>query len=248
MATDGPRLMEGDDGSWFCSEVYSVINNGQLDMDHLLKQYKKDLQKSYRDDNREFKLEEYRFMAELVKVLHQGRVKEELWSEYGYDDNGKEITIYDVLDKAIISRETLELLFKKSKKHYIHMNGIGFEYYGSIEYLREYFSFGGDPLRGYNLKEKEQLDKIMEGLKKLPCNNLEDAQKIRDKLKNIKNKYKILGCGNKIINDINSVLYHGWRNEEYYLIMLNSVKDNITVIKEILDNPKEKYVLYTKTK
>ena len=131
-------------------------------------------------------------MAELVKVLHQGRVKEELWSEYGYDDNGKEITIYDVLDKAIISRETLELLFKKSKKHYIHMNGIGFEYYDSIEYLREYFSFGGDPLRGYNLKEKEQLDKIMEGLKKLPCNNLEDAQKRRDKLKNIKNKYKMV--------------------------------------------------------
>lgn len=248
MATDGPRLMEGDDGSEFCCIAFKDISNGRIDLDNILQEYDKYEKEAYRDNNRELNLEEYRLMAEFVKVLHQGRVKEELWSEYGYDDNGKEITIYDVLDKAIISRETLELLFKKSKELYIHMNGLGFEYYRSIEYLRKHFGFIMDPLRGYNIKEKEQLDKIMEGLKKLLCNNLEDAQKIRNKLINIKNKYKILGCSDKIIDDINLVLYHGWRKKEGYVNMLNSVKDNITVIKEILDNPKEKYVLYTKTK
>ena len=90
MATDGPRLMEGDDGSEFCCIAFKDISNGRIDLDNILQEYDKYEKEAYRDNNRELNLEEYRLMAEFVKVLHQGRVKEELWSEYGYDDNGKE--------------------------------------------------------------------------------------------------------------------------------------------------------------
>lgn len=247
MATDGPGLMMSDDGSEFCAIAYKTIRNGQLNVDHLLKEYDKRQKEGYRDNSRELNLEEYRFIAELVKVLHRGKVKEELYIKANYDDDGNGVPMYDILDKAVVSRKTLELIYKKSKENYIHMNGIGFEYYDDINYMKKYSKVA---LGRYNsIQEKEQLDRIIGGLKKLPCNNLEDAKKLRNKLMNIKNKYKILGvCSNQIIDDIDRLLYHGWKEEKDYLIMLNSIKESIIVIKEILDTPKENYVLYTKTK
>lgn len=246
MATDGPGLMYGDDSLEFLWIAFIEISNGRIDLDNILQEYDKYAKKGCRDKSRELNLEEYRFMAELVKVLHQGRIKEELGVyDYG-DDEGNEITYYDILNEAVVSRSTLELLFKKSKELYIYKNGPGFENYMDINYLKKYHELF---LERYNsTQEKEQLDRIVESMKKLPCNSLEDAQKIRNKLKNVKNKYKMLGvCSKQIIYDIEDLLYHGMQ-KEHYLTWLNSIKDNVDTIKEILDNPKESYVLYTKAK
>ena len=244
MAIDGPRLMQGDGGAWFCSLVHCTINNGQLDVDYLLKKYEEEQRKNYEDDDRELNLEEYRLMAELVKVLHQGRVEEELWNIYEPEEEGYEPSVYDILEKAVISRETLELLLSKSKKLFIHMNGIGFEYYKDVDTLRERGLWNYCEYK--NIQEKEELDKIVEEMKKATCDSLEVALKMREKLKKIKTKYPLFECSEEIINDINSLLFHGWVKEEYYLNMVNSIKESIDTIKEILDNPKESYVLYTK--
>lgn len=244
MAMDGPRLMSSDHGSWFCSLVHYIIKDGQLDLDYLLMEYEKEQRKNYEDDDRELNLEEYRLMAELVKVLHQGRVEEELWSVYMPEDKEYKPSVYELLDKAIISRTILELLLSKNEQMFIYMNGIGFEYYWYADRLKECGLW--DYQRYKSDQEKEQLDKIVEEMEKTKCDSLEVALKMREKLVKIKTKYPLFECSKQIMNDINDLLFHGWRKEEDYLKMLNSIKESIDTIKEILDNPKESYVLYTK--